>query len=134
MEEDANYLAYRRQVRGDRIVERILIRRSEFQDRYAQRHLYEGFNRRVLTIESGRVVIERITGSPRREPISVYEATELSLHLNAYYLNVCGTLDNLAWALQHEFKVLGQVRETSGKRMQCTLFGKDSAQVTRFLV
>lgn len=125
MEADADYLAYRRQVRGDRLVERYLARRSELRDRDAQRHLYEGFNRRVLMLESGRVEIERITGSPREGPISVYEVTDLSLHLNAYYLNLCGALDNCAWAWQHEHKVLGEVKESSGKRMQCTLFGKD---------
>lgn len=117
--------AHQRLRRGDRLIERCLIRRSELKSADSQRHLYEGFNRRMLMLEAGRHEIEEITGSAREGPISVYQVTDLSLHLNAYYLNLCGALDNLAWALQHEYQVLGTVTEKSGKRMQCVLFGRE---------
>jgi hypothetical protein len=39
----------------------------------------------------------------RLKPLSADESVELTRDLNVIYINILGTLDNLAWALLHEF-------------------------------
>ncbi len=89
----------------------------------ALQHLKEGFNRRVYMLDAGlRFVLEN-TRRQDGKVISIYVATELAIHLNAIYLNLCGALDNLAWALQYEHQLLENVEETTGrKRFQVNLF------------
>lgn len=56
--------------------------------------------------------------SPRTKPLTV-------IHLNAYYLNLRGALDNLAWVLQYEWQILAGVTEDGGRdRQECNLFGQ----------
>jgi len=55
----------------------------------------------------------------------VYEATECAIHLNAYYLNLCGALDNLAWVLQYEWQLLADVKEDGKRRHECRLRGAE---------
>jgi hypothetical protein len=52
----------------------------------------------------------------------VYRATDLALQLNSYYLHLCGSLDNLAWAVQYEWDVLPGVSETSPGRQKVALY------------
>lgn len=89
----------------------------------AVQHLREGFNRRVLMLDAGLQFILDNTQQQDEEPISVYVATDLAIHINALYLNLCGALDNLAWALQYEHQLFQDVKERSGRvRFQVSLF------------
>jgi hypothetical protein len=50
--------------------------------------------------------------------------TDLNIHLNAFYLNLCGALDNLAWMLAYNFGLLPNLSENQKKhRSFCNLFG-----------
>jgi hypothetical protein len=88
----------------------------------ALQHLKEGFNRRVLMLDAGLHFIDETVSLQGGEPLSVYVATDLAIHLNAFYLNLCGALDNLAWALQYEHQLFPGVGETSLKRQRVNLF------------
>jgi len=105
------------------LVEPATITPERIKNRRALQHLKEGFNRRVLMMDATfRFLLEqaRKQGGKR---LSAYTAIELSTQLNALYLNLCGALDNLAWALQYEHNLLPDVNEASKKRLQINLFG-----------
>jgi hypothetical protein len=78
-------------------------KRDAFTSHDAWRHFNEGVVRRHYMLQSSRLFLCDRCSPQRKEPLSVYEATECAIHLNAYYLNLRGTLDNLAWVLQYEF-------------------------------
>jgi hypothetical protein len=63
--------------------------------------------------------------SKGNKPLSPYEATDCAIHLNAYYINLRGALDNLAWVLQYEWQLLTGITEDSPSRLKCNLFTKD---------
>jgi hypothetical protein len=121
MRKDGDF-AYYEQERDTALVDTHLTRKSELRSPAASHHLVGGFNRRVLMLATSRHMIEEITHSPKDAPIGVYRATDLAIQLNAYYLNLCGALDNLAWAMQYEWGVLPGVTETGKRRFQCGLF------------
>ncbi len=50
-----------------------------------------------------------------RGPLGVSEVQTLSLYVNAYYVNLCGALDNVAWTLTHE------TRRSPKRRTRCVL-------------
>lgn len=94
----------------------------------ARRHFNEGFIRRHYMLQSSRIFLSEHCSQSRKEPLSPYEATDCAIHLNAYYLNLRGALDNLAWVLQYEWQLLAGVTEDGRSgRQKCNLFG------TRFL-
>jgi hypothetical protein len=99
-------------------------KQSVFTHHDAWRHFNEGVIRRHYMLQSSRMFLCDRCHPQRTEPLSVYEATECAIHLNAYYLNLRGTLDNLAWVLQYEWGLLANVAEDTRGRLSCNLFGK----------
>jgi hypothetical protein len=91
----------------------------------AQRHLHHGFMQRLLMVQAGRVNLLTQADGSDRTPRGVYTATELSLQANAYYLNLRGALDNLAWSLQYQWGLLPGIGEDVGRRTSIYLFGQD---------
>jgi hypothetical protein len=101
-----------------------LDKRDAFTSPNARRHFNEGFVRRHYMLQSSRLFLSQHCRQGRKEPLSPYEATDCAIHLNAYYLNLRGTLDNLAWVLQYEWQLLAGVMEEGGRgRQACSLFG-----------
>ena len=101
-----------------------LDKRDAFTSANARRHFNEGFVRRHYMLQSSRLFLSQHCRQGRKEPLSPYEATDCAIHLNAYYLNLRGTLDNLAWVLQYEWQLLAGVMEEGGRgRQACSLFG-----------
>jgi hypothetical protein len=90
----------------------------------ALQHLQEGFNRRVLMMDASLRQLDETAAKAGGKPISPYAATDLATHLNALYLNLCGALDNLAWALQHERSLLTGVTEEGRGRLRVGLFSE----------
>ncbi len=90
----------------------------------ALQHLKEGFNRRLYMLDASFRFLHRKAEERGEKAVSCYTATDLAIHLNAFYLNLCGALDNLAWALQYEHKLLPGIDEASGGRVHVNLFGK----------
>ncbi len=67
-------------------------------------YLRYGASRRLLMMWHAYRNVVVYSAPPRRlEPLSADESAELTRDLNVIYLNIRGTLDNLAWALLHEF-------------------------------
>jgi hypothetical protein len=95
-------------------------------DPHARRHLGEGFGRRFMMMQESRLYLEEHCSAGRSEPLDTYEAITVSIHLNAYYLNLRGALDNLAWALKYRHAIIPEAQEETVKhRGKVKLFGKE---------
>jgi hypothetical protein len=93
---------------------------------HARRHLGEGFARRFMMMQSSRLYLEEHCSEGRSEPLDTYEAITVSIHLNAYYLNLRGALDNLAWALKYGHALIPEAHEETVKhRGKVNLFGQE---------
>jgi hypothetical protein len=76
----------------------------------AQVHIRNGLIRRHLMLQRCRMWL-REECRKHKSTVGPYVATELSIYVNAFYVNLCGALDNLAWALTYELSLLPQVLE-----------------------
>jgi hypothetical protein len=100
-------------------------KRNTFANANAGRHFNEGFVRRFYMLQSSRLFLCQHCSHSRKEPLSPYEATDCAIHLNAYYLNLRGALDNLAWVLQYEWQLFADVTEDDKRgRQACMLSGR----------
>jgi hypothetical protein len=88
----------------------------------ARRHLHHGFIQRLFMLQAGRINLLEDADPTDLAPRGVYLATELSLQANAYYLNLRGGLDNLAWCLQYYFSLIPGTSDSEGQRATVYLF------------
>ncbi len=87
-----------------------------------QRYLRFGFNMRLLHIKELNFQLNNAIkkdGNNRNDP---YTTCKLNIALNAFYLNLIGALDNLAWAIQHEFSIINQ--KDMKNKFNISLFNK----------
>jgi len=71
----------------------------------ALRYLCHGVERRLHMLDYCLQRIAHETPPAGSEPLTPDKAAMLAVYLNAFYINVRGTLDNLAWVLYHELKL-----------------------------
>ena len=91
----------------------------------AIKHLHRGLLVRINMLEDSVVVLDdelqRANG-----PLNSYLATRLTLLINAYYLNLSGSLDNLAWAIAYHHCLWDPIDENDRKqRRNVQLMGKE---------
>jgi hypothetical protein len=87
--------------------------------------LNRGLRARHYILRHCREYLDRTCFSKKDKPLSADVATEAALHLNGYYLNLRGALDNLAWVLQIELRLLPGIDGTSSRgRTSIQLFGQ----------
>lgn len=92
----------------------------------ARRHLREGFSRRLLLMQTNRLEMIKIAPIGRTDKLSTYECGDLNVHVNSWYVHLRGGLDNLAWAMHYEWKLLGNGDEDDARtQRRCHLFGTD---------
>jgi hypothetical protein len=89
----------------------------------AIRHLEQGFCRRALLLRENRFQANQIVKSSDGAPISCYQTSDLTIHLNSFYIHLRGAIDNLAWMIQYEIGLLPGVQEDR-RASECNLFGK----------
>ena len=72
----------------------------------AFRYLTEGVIRRSAML---RYSFIEITDKfiEQKEGLDEFEVVVLNIHLNSFYINIRGVLDNIAWIILYEFKLLG---------------------------
>src|SRR6266850_1202625 len=91
----------------------------------AKRHLHRGLMVRLGMLEEAILILDEEL-SKAQNPLSSYLAIRLTLFLNAYYLNLAGSLDNLAWALTYQHKLIDNIDEDNPKhRKFVQLLGKN---------
>lgn len=97
----------------------------------AKRHIHRGFIVRLDMIESALISLDSGVGKSDA-PLSHYLAGQLTLFLNAYYLNLAGSLDNLAWALAYQHKMVDGIDEGNRKHQRIVqLVGNDFLKLLR---
>ena len=88
----------------------------------AKKHLHRGMIMRLKMMEEAILTLDQEIGKSE-EPLDPYLATKLTLLLNAYYLNLAGSLDNLAWALTYQCLVEDVDENKPKHREIAQLFG-----------
>lgn len=71
--------------------------------------MIQGFARRLLIMQTSRGEILQILSPERQRKLSIAEFAALNVYVNAFYLQLVKSLDNLARALHLEFSVVGFV-------------------------
>ncbi|MEK6304643.1 MAG: hypothetical protein AABO41_28500 [Acidobacteriota bacterium] len=79
-----------------------------------KRHLQRGLLSRLGMVEAAIIILDDEI-SETQSPMDHYLAEKLALFLNAYYLNLAGSLDNLAWALTYHHNLIPNVNEADLK-------------------
>jgi hypothetical protein len=111
--------------RESHIVHRCQSNAPKLSSSFARLHILDGFQRRLLLMQANRFHIEKVAKPGRTEVLNTYACSELTVHLNSFYVQLRGALDNLAWALHYEFTLLGSVGEADpGTRSRCNLFDR----------
>lgn len=91
----------------------------------AKRHLHRGLMVRLGMLEEAILILDEEL-SEAQTPLGSYLAVRLTLFLNAYYLNLAGSLDNLAWALTYQHELIENIDEDNRKhRKFVQLLGKN---------
>jgi hypothetical protein len=91
----------------------------------AYRHIREGFSRRLTMLECSRLFLREHANREPTDPPSPYLIDEMNVHLNSFYINLRGGMDNLAWALNYRFALVAGTETDSSTRRKIDLFGKD---------
>jgi len=94
------------------IRERYILGKKDNMSEHVKKHLHRGFLVRLAMIEHSIVKLDTELGKAKG-PLSSYLCIELSLLLNSFYLNISGSLDNLAWALAYHYKMKPSVDENN---------------------
>lgn len=106
------------------LLERNVFSLGELRSSDARRHVREGFDRRILMMQASRIFMRTVVPADRKQALATHEVTELAIHINSYYVNLAGSMDNIAWALKYELGLLEGSSEAGGRRLtECTLFG-----------
>jgi hypothetical protein len=96
-----------------------------FGSEHARRHLREGFARRLLLMQTNRLAMLAVAPLGRTHKLSSYECADLNVHLNSWYVQMRGALDNLSWALHYRWNLLGSSGENDEQvRRRCYLFAR----------
>jgi hypothetical protein len=90
-----------------------------------KRHLQRGFLLRLSMMEEVTIILDDEL-CKAQGPLSQHLAIRLTLFLNAYYLNLAGSLDNLAWALTYHHNLIDSIDEDKLEhRRFAQLLGRD---------
>ncbi len=101
-----------------------MARATQLKEVGAIRQIRDGLIQRHLMMDTSRIFIRENCLKQEGE-LDPYLASELDVHLNAFYLNLSGGLDNLAWAVAYERALLSTIDEESRDcRRFCQLAGK----------
>jgi hypothetical protein len=112
--------------RESEILEAAYFKSQALKNPQAIRYLKEGLTRRLYMMRASRILFREKARPDRKKTLPTYLVTELAIHINAYYLNLCGSLDNMAWIMAYEWAMLPGIDEgNSASRQYCNLFGKN---------
>ncbi|MEM7062855.1 MAG: hypothetical protein AAF572_06800 [Cyanobacteria bacterium P01_B01_bin.77] len=91
----------------------------------SKKHIHRGLIIRLLMMEKAILDLDSEVGNSN-EPLSHNLSIELTLLLNAYSLNLAGSLDNLAWALAYQHNLIKDIdKDNSKHRRLAQLVSKD---------
>ncbi len=98
----------------DRLRELVILRLRHNLCEDAKKHIQRGLIIRLGMMEEAILSFDSEMGKSN-EPLNHYLVIKLTLFLNAYYLNLAGSLDNLAWALAYQHGLIDKIDENNGE-------------------
>jgi hypothetical protein len=106
----------------DGALSQIFVRAQALNSSDAKRHLRKGLMLRTMMMQRARVTV-RDECLDRDQAFPARVATDMAIHLNSFYLNLAGSLDNVAWALAFEHRLRPDLDESDwDSRQFCGLF------------
>jgi len=92
----------------------------------AKYYFQYGVNRRLSIIAKNLDFFYCTIPPTRQQPLDENETAFATVHLNSLYVNLCGTIDNIAWTLVYEFNLYPAIKniEEKPERNQINLFNK----------
>jgi|GEM_PF-2560787 len=87
-------------------------------DANAKAYVQQGLQKRLFMLNYCMSKINELTPAEGSESLTPDVATALAVCINAFYINVRGSLDNLAWALFYELKLQEQCVSLDASRKQ----------------
>jgi hypothetical protein len=101
------------------------------EDRNSLRHLKQGLAPRHYVLRDCWEYLEQWCFEARDEALPEHIVSKAALHLNGYYLNLRGALDNLAWMVHFELDLFPGVSEEDSRRRRVDLFGDQFLKALR---
>lgn len=95
----------------------------------AKEQLRYGLLVRLSMMQTSRIEIRERT-IEQEKPLGSYLLTELSIHLNAFYLNLVGALDNLAWTLAYELSLRDDLDEDNFEHQRFCTFSNSKFRLS----
>lgn len=92
----------------------------------AREYLMQGVGRRLKTLTRCINNIFSIFPPERIQNLSKDELTDITINLHAFFINIAGIFDNLAWVFAHENDLLGKVSEGKIPKNLVGLFKKET--------
>lgn len=104
----------------------LLLKLMTFQQRLsnekAKEYLMQGVGRRLKTLHRCIDNVFTIFPVDRTEHLSSADISDVNINLHAFFINVSGVFDNLAWVFAHENNLLGKASEGKIPRNGIGLF------------
>lgn len=99
---------------------------SHIRDDEAREYLMQGVGRRLKTLARCVKNIFEIFPADRSDLLTKDELTDLAINLHAFFINVSGILDNLAWVFVYENDLVGKPKEGKLGRRDVGLFNNNT--------
>ena len=110
--------------------DKLLLRLTSFQrtltNEKAREYLMQGVGRRLKTLTRCICNIFSIFPPEQSKRLSKDELTDIDINLHAFFINIAGIFDNLAWAFVHENDLLGKTSEGKIPKIRVGLFNKET--------
>jgi hypothetical protein len=114
---------------GDRY-DKLLIALSNFQRKLknekAREYLMQGVGRRLKTLTQCIKNIFTIFPPHQNEHLSKEMLTDIDINLHAFFINLAGVIDNLAWIFVYENNLLGKSKDGKIPRASVGLFKNET--------
>lgn len=97
---------------SDMLLKLAIVQQQGLKAARAKEYLMQGVGRRFRIVYHCIMKLNSIFPPSRKGELTDEELIELSICLHAFYMNVFGLLDNLAWVIVHERGLSNQIRRT----------------------
>jgi len=111
-----------------RLVQKLAALQLELKNVKAREYLLQGVGRRLSVLTRCLYNIYEIFPVDRTELLRKEELKDLDINLHAFFININGILDNLAWVIIHENDLLGKPKEGRVSRSGVGLFNKKTQE------
>lgn len=111
----------------------ILETSTSLKEKRAKEYLLHGVGRRLRIINRCLKNISSIFPPEREDLLNSDELADVNINLHAFFINIYGVLDNLAWVVIHEKKLASQVNKRDVGLFSKKMKGHYSTEFQKYL-